>query len=68
VFLFADESKNKPIGSANAVVEHDFEGDGFWVAEKVEVAPALTIGVDLDPCLGDPDDFEGDTPDELTFD
>jgi hypothetical protein len=37
------------------------------MAKEVEVAPALTIGADLDPCLGDLDDLEGDAPDELHF-
>jgi len=37
------------------------------MAEEVKVAPALTIGADPDPCLGDPDDFEGDAPNELNF-
>ncbi len=59
--------KNKPVGSANAVVEHDFEGDGFWMAEEEAVAPTLHIAADPDPCLEDPDDLEGDAPDELHF-
>ena len=60
--------ENKPVGSANVVVEHDFEGDGFWMAvEEDLVAPALNFGADPDPCLGDPDDLEGDAPDELNF-
>ena len=60
--------KNKPVGLVNAIVEHNFKGDGFWMAEEVEVAPTLTTGADLDPCLGDPDDLEGDASNELTFD
>ena len=51
----------------NAVVEHDFEGNGFWMAEEETVAPMLTTRVDPDPCLGDPDDLEGDAPGELNF-
>jgi hypothetical protein len=31
------------------------------------VAPTLHIRADPDPCLGDPDNLEGDTPDELHF-
>ena len=62
------KSENKPIGSANAVAEHDFEGDGFWMAVE-EDAPlhALTIGADPDPCIGDPDDDEGEAQNELIF-
>jgi hypothetical protein len=37
------------------------------MAEEVEVAPVLTIGADPDPCLGDPDDLEGNAPNELNF-
>jgi len=56
------------VGSANAVVEYDFEGDSFWMAVEDEVvAPTLTFGVDPDPCLGDPDDLEGNAPNELHF-
>src|SRR5712671_3106961 len=35
--------------------------------EEDVVAPVLTFGVDLDPCLGDPDNLEGDAPNELHF-
>ena len=59
--------ENKPVGSANAIIEHNFEGDGFWMAEEEEVAPALNIGADPDPCLGDLDDLDGDAPNELNF-
>ena len=59
--------ENKPVGLVNAVIEHDFEGDRFWMAEEEEVAPALNIGADPDPCLGDPDDLDGDAPNELNF-
>ena len=48
------DSENKPSGLANVVAE-TFEGDGFWTVVEEEVAPALTIGADLDPMLGDPD-------------
>ena len=49
------DSENKPSGSANVVAEA-FEGNGFWTVVEEEVAPALTIGADLDPILGDPDE------------
>ena len=61
------KSENKPVGSANAVAKHDFEGDGFWMAMEDVVPLVLTIGVDLDPCLGDLDDLENDTPSGLVF-
>jgi len=62
------KSENKPVGLANTVVEHDFEGDGFWMAEEVDMTPALTIGADLDPCIGNPDDSEEGPQDlELNF-
>lgn len=37
------KSENKPVSLANAVVEHDFEGDGFWMAEEDDMTPTLTI-------------------------
>jgi transposase InsO family protein len=53
---------------ANAVVEHDFEGDGFWMAEEVDMTPMLTIGADPDLCIGNPDDLEEGPQDlELNF-
>jgi len=62
------KSENKPVGSANAVAEHDFEGDGFWMAEEEAVPPALTPGADPDPLMGDPDDAEFGPQDfELNF-
>jgi hypothetical protein len=50
------DSENKPTGSANAVAEHSFEGEGFWTAEEEEVPLALTFGADPDPMLGDLDE------------
>jgi hypothetical protein len=38
-------------------VAETFEGDGFWTIVEEEVAPVLTIGVDPDPVLGDPDEI-----------
>src|SRR6266851_4921487 len=35
--------------------------------EEDVVAPTLNFGADLDPCLGDLDDLEGDAPNELHF-
>ena len=52
------KSENKPAGLANTLAKHSFEGDGFWMAIKEEVAPTLTFGVDLDPILGTLDDIE----------
>jgi hypothetical protein len=50
------------------VAEHNFEGDGFWMAVE-EDAPlhTLTIRADPDPCIGDPDDDEGEAQNELIF-
>ncbi len=53
--------KNKPVGSANATIVHDFEGDGFWMVEEVAVDPAPFVSTEPDPLLGVPDDIE-DTP------
>jgi gag-polypeptide of LTR copia-type/Zinc knuckle len=51
---------NKLVGSANAVVYGNDEGDGFWMVEEMEeeVAPAHVVSTELDPLLYDPDDFE----------
>jgi hypothetical protein len=40
------------------VAKHNFEGKGFWMVVEEEVAPMLTFGADLDPCISDPDDIE----------
>jgi hypothetical protein len=34
------KTKNKPVGSANAVAEHNFEGNGFWIAVE-DVVPLV---------------------------
>jgi len=53
---------------ANAVVEHNFKGDGFWMAKEEDITPTLTIGVDLDLCTGNLDDLEEGPQDlELNF-
>lgn len=50
--------ENKPVGSANAITAHDFEGDGFWMAEEEAVDPAPIVSTEPDPLLGVPDDIE----------
>jgi len=30
----SSKPENKPVGSANVTIVHDFEGDGFWMAEE----------------------------------
>jgi hypothetical protein len=38
------------------------------MAEEEDITPALTIGADPDPCIGDPDDLEaGPQNPELCF-
>ena len=50
--------KNKPVGSANAVVPYDFNGDGFWMAkeEATDKDLACIISTEPDPLLDVPDD------------
>jgi len=62
------KSEDKPIGPANTVVEHNFEGDGFWMAKEVDMTPTLTVGADPDLCIGNSDDLEEGPQDfELNF-
>ena len=46
------------MGSANAVTAHDFEGDGFWMAEEAVVNPAPIVSAEPDPLLGALDGIE----------
>ena len=50
--------ENKPVGSANAVVPYDFEGDGFWMAveEAVDEDLMRIVGTEPDPLLGASDE------------
>ena len=50
--------KNKTVGSVNAVVPYDFDGDGFWMAKEEATDKDLMciISAKLDPLLGIPDD------------
>ena len=50
--------KNKPVGSANAITAHNYEGDGFWMAEEEAVNPAPIVSAEPDPMLGAPNNFE----------
>src|SRR5258708_3784616 len=44
--------ENKPVGSANAAVVHDFEGDGFWMVKETAIDLAPLAIAELDPLLG----------------
>ena len=50
----APKPENKPVGSANAIITHDLEGDGFWMAKEVAADADLMhlVGTELDPMLG----------------
>ena len=44
--------KNKPVGSANAIMVQDFEGDAFWMAEEEAIIPAPHVSTKPNPMLG----------------
>src|SRR5258708_33661005 len=48
----SSKPENKPVGSANAAVIHDFEGDGFWMVEETAVDLAPLAIAEPDPLLG----------------
>ena len=50
--------KNKPMGSTNAIMAHDYKGDGFWIAEEEAVDLAPIVSMELDSILDAPKDFE----------
>ena len=50
--------ENKPVGSANAIMAHDYEGDRFWMAEEEAINLAPIVSVEPDPMLGAPNDLE----------
>ena len=54
----APKPKNKPVGSANAVVPYDFDGDRFWMAEEEATDEDLAriVSAKPDPLLGILDD------------
>ena len=54
----APKPENKPVGSANAVVPYDFDGDGFWMAEEEATDKDLAriVSAEPDPLLGILDD------------
>src|SRR5713226_1035196 len=56
--MSSSKPENKPVGSANAAVVHDFEGDGFWMAEETAVDLAPLAIAELDPLLGARDNSE----------
>jgi LTR polyprotein gag-polypeptide-like protein/zinc knuckle protein len=48
--------ENKPVGSANTAVVHDFDGDGFWMVKEAAINLTPLIIAELDPLLGTLDD------------
>ena len=56
----APKPENKPVSSTNAVVAHDLEGDGFWMAEEAAADADLTrlVGAEPDPMLGIADEAD----------
>jgi Pol polyprotein/zinc knuckle protein len=54
----SSKPENKPVGSANAAVIHNFDGDGFWMVEEAAADLAPLIIAEPDPLLGTPDDSE----------
>src|SRR5258708_3686011 len=48
----SSKPENKPVGSANATVIHDFEGDGFWMVEETAIDLAPLAIAEPDPLLG----------------
>ncbi len=50
--MSSSKLENKPVGSANAAVVHDFEGDGFWMVEKTAINLAPLAIAEPDPLLG----------------
>ena len=50
--------ENKPVGSVNAIIPYDFDGDGFWMAKEEATDEDLMciISAKPDPLLGIPDD------------
>src|SRR5258707_4297286 len=48
----SSKPENKPVGSANAAVVHDFKGDGFWMVEETAINLAPLAIAEPDPLLG----------------
>ena len=46
--------ENKPVGSTNAIIAHDLEGDGFWMAKEAVMDADLVclVGAEPVPVLG----------------
>jgi hypothetical protein len=53
----APKPENKPVGSANLVTTHDFEGDRFWMAKEEAVDLVPTVSTEPDPLLGAPNNI-----------
>jgi zinc knuckle protein len=56
--MSSSKPENKPVGSANTAVVHDFDGNGFWMVEEAAVNLAPLIIAEPDPLLGALDDPE----------
>ena len=51
----SSKPENKPVSSVNVTIIHNFEGDGFWMAEEnAHFAPIIID--EPDPLLGTLDD------------
>ncbi len=50
--MSSSKPENKPVGSANAAVVHDFKGDGFWMVEETAINLAPLAIAEPDPLLG----------------
>ena len=49
--------ENKPVGLANTITLHDFEGNGFWMAKEEVIDPMPLVSTEPDPMLGAPDEI-----------
>ena len=49
--------ENKPLGLANTITLHDFEEDGFWMAEEKVVDPMPVVSTEPDPMLSAPNEI-----------
>jgi zinc knuckle protein len=56
--MSSSKLENKPVGSANAAVVHDFDGNGFWMVKEAAINLAPLIIAEPDPLLGTLDDSE----------
>jgi Pol polyprotein/LTR polyprotein gag-polypeptide-like protein len=50
--MSSSKPENKPVGSANTAIVHDFNGNGFWMVEEAAINLAPLIIAEPDPLLG----------------